>query len=93
MNDETNELLRQLIELQKEQLELTRKNVLPLFTRIRFSMMALLALMTVMAISLGVIAIVNKPPDYTPPSPPPPAISSIRPVAAAPKADPNIDIP
>ena len=49
MDDETNQLLRQLIDLQREQLELTRKNLLPLWTRIRFSLLGLLLLMTLVA--------------------------------------------
>jgi hypothetical protein len=53
MDDETNKLLRQLIDLQKEQLELTRKNLLPLWTRICFSLLGLLLLMTLVAIGVG----------------------------------------
>jgi hypothetical protein len=56
MDDETNKLLRQLIDLQKEQLELTRKNLLPLWTRIRFSLLGLLILMTLIAVGVGVTA-------------------------------------
>ena len=56
MDDETNKLLRQLIDLQKEQLELTRKNLLPLWTRIRFSLLGLLLLMTLVAIGVGLTA-------------------------------------
>jgi hypothetical protein len=53
MNDESTELLRQLIDAQKEQTELLRKHVLPLWTRIRFSLLMLLLLMTVMSVGLG----------------------------------------
>jgi hypothetical protein len=46
MNDESKQLLTQLVELQKEQTELLRKYLPPLWTRIRFSLLALLLLMT-----------------------------------------------
>ena len=54
MNDESTELLRQLIDAQKEQTELLRKHVLPLWTRIRFSLLMLLLMMTLMSVGLGV---------------------------------------
>jgi hypothetical protein len=53
MDDQSNELLRQLIDAQKEQTELLRKHVLPLWTRIRFSLLALFILMTLMATGVG----------------------------------------
>ena len=53
MNDESKQLLGQLVELQKEQTELLRKYLPPLWTRIRFSLFALLFLMTFVAAGLG----------------------------------------
>jgi hypothetical protein len=53
MDDKSNELLRQRIDAQKEQTELLRKHVLPLWTRIRFSLLALFVLMTLMAAGVG----------------------------------------
>jgi hypothetical protein len=53
MDDESKELLRQLLDAQKEQTELLRKHVLPLWTRIRFSLLALFVLMTLMATGVG----------------------------------------
>ena len=54
MDDESKQLLRQLIDAQKEQTELLREHVLPLWTRIRFSLLMLLLMMTVMSVGLGV---------------------------------------
>jgi hypothetical protein len=56
MDDESKQLLRLLIDAQREQTELLRKHVLPLWTRIRFSLLALLALMTLMATAVGFTA-------------------------------------
>jgi hypothetical protein len=78
MDEESKHLLRQLVDLQQEQLELMRKNVLPLWTRIRFSLLALLALMTVAAVGTGLIALaVRSPKTVTPVARP-----AIPPVAA-----------
>jgi hypothetical protein len=56
MDDDSKQLLRQLIDAQKEQTELLRKHVLPLWTRIRFSLLALFLLMTLMATGVGFTA-------------------------------------
>ena len=69
MNDETNQLLRQLIDLQKEQLALMRENMLPLWKRIRFSMLSLLALMTLVGIGLGIMVFAVRAPSPLPPTP------------------------
>jgi hypothetical protein len=53
MDDESKLLLRQMINAQKEQTELLRKHVLPLWTRIRFSLLALFVLMTLLATGVG----------------------------------------
>ena len=53
MDNESIELLRELIDAQKEQTELLRRHVLPLWTRIRFSLLALFVLMTLMATGVG----------------------------------------
>ena len=53
MDDESKQLLRQLVDAQKEQTDLLRRHVLPLWTRIRFSLLALFVLMTLMATGIG----------------------------------------
>jgi hypothetical protein len=53
MDDESKQLLRQLVDAQREQTELLRKHVLPLWTRIRFSLLALFLLTTVVALASG----------------------------------------
>jgi hypothetical protein len=58
MDDESKQLLRQLVDAQREQTELLRKHVLPLWTRIRFSLLALFVLMTLMATGVGFTALV-----------------------------------
>jgi hypothetical protein len=57
MDDDSKELLRQLIDAQKEQTELLRRHVHPLWTRIRFSLLALFVLMTLMATGVGFTAL------------------------------------
>jgi hypothetical protein len=57
MDDESKQLLRHLIDAQREQTELLRRHVLPLWTRIRFSLLALLLLMTLMATGIGFTAL------------------------------------
>ena len=57
MDDESKQLLRQLVDAQKEQTELMRKHVLPLWTRIRFSLLALFVLMTLIATGVGFTAL------------------------------------
>jgi hypothetical protein len=53
MDDESKVLLRQLIDAQRQQTELLCKHVLPLWTRIRFSLLALFVLMTLIATGVG----------------------------------------
>jgi hypothetical protein len=53
MDDESKQLLRQLVDAQREQTELLRKHALPLWTRIRFSLLALFVLTTLMATGFG----------------------------------------
>ena len=53
MDEETNKLLRQLLDSQREQTELLRKHLPPLWTRVRFSLLGLLLLMTLAAAGLG----------------------------------------
>ena len=77
MDDESKQLLRQLVSLQQEQLELTRKSLLPLWTRIRFSLLALLALMTVAAVGFGLIALAVRAPRPVTRVAPPPAVPPI----------------
>jgi len=104
MDDETNQLLRQLIDAQKEQTELLRKNLLPLWTRIRFSLLGLFVLMTLVAVGIGITAFairsLNSAPTTAPPmlyTPPPPSATEedlFGPVTPSPfTEDPDIDIP
>jgi hypothetical protein len=53
MNDETTELLREIRDLQKHQIELLRTYLLPPWMRYRFSLRALLIFMTLVAVILG----------------------------------------
>jgi hypothetical protein len=53
MDDESKELLRQLVDAQRAQTEMLRKHVLPLWTRIRFSLLMIFIVMTVMALGVG----------------------------------------
>jgi hypothetical protein len=53
VDDESKQLLRQLVDAQREQTELLRKHALPMWTRIRFSLLALFVLMTLMATGVG----------------------------------------
>jgi hypothetical protein len=57
MDDDSKQLLNQLVTLQSEQNELLRKYLPPLWTRIRFSLLALLTLMTLVAVGLGIVVI------------------------------------
>lgn len=98
MDEESKQLLRQLIDLQKEHLELVRKNLLPLSTRIRFSMLALLVLMTVMGVALGIITFVTRLQDdaatqWTSISPFPPITDTADDIFGPTTADPDIDLP
>ena len=71
MDDKSNELLRQLIDAQKEQTELLRKHVLPLWTRIRFSLLALFVLMTLMATGVGFTVLAIRSTKSSTPTRPP----------------------
>jgi hypothetical protein len=69
MDEESKQLLRQLIDAQKEQTELLRKHVLPLWTRIRFSLLGLLVLMTLVAVGVGITAFAIRSQNATVPLP------------------------
>jgi hypothetical protein len=53
MDDESSKLFREMIELQREQNALLQKYLPPLWTRIRFSLLGLLCLMTFVGAGLG----------------------------------------
>jgi hypothetical protein len=53
MDDESSQLFREMVDLQREQNALLQKYLPPLWTRIRFSLLALLCLMTFVAAGLG----------------------------------------
>ena len=53
MDVESTKLLREILDVQREQSELLRKYFPPLWRRIRFSLLALLLLMTLVAGGLG----------------------------------------
>jgi hypothetical protein len=55
MDEESKDLLRRLTNLQSEQNEILRKYLPPLWTRIRFSLLTLLILMTITSLGMGVI--------------------------------------
>ena len=69
MDEELKQILRQLVDAQREQTELLRKHVLPLWTRIRFSLLALLLLMTVVAIGSGFTVWAVRSANTPPPAP------------------------
>jgi hypothetical protein len=52
MDDESNKLLREILDLQREQAELLKKHLPPLWTRVRFSLLTLLILMTLVAVGI-----------------------------------------
>jgi hypothetical protein len=60
MDEESKQLLRQLVNDQKEQTELLRKHILPLWTRIRFSLLALFVLMTLVATGVGFTVVATR---------------------------------
>jgi len=76
MDDESKELLRQLIDAQKEQTDLLRKHVLPLWTRIRFSLLALFVLMTLMATGVGFTVLAIRSTNASTPTSQPATIST-----------------
>jgi hypothetical protein len=69
MDDEGNQLLREILSQQTKQTELLQKYLPPLWTKIRFSLLTLLLLMTGVAIGLGVFVYEGKRPASSPPAP------------------------
>ena len=65
MDDEAKKLLQEILNQQTKQTELLQKHLPPLWRKIRFSLLALLILMTLVAIGLGfgIVAIrsLNRP--------------------------------
>jgi len=61
MDDESKQLLREIRDLQREQIELLRASfpVLPLWMTWRFSLRALFIAMTMIAVLMGIIAVSN----------------------------------
>ena len=57
MDDEAKQLLREIRDLQREQIELLRTYLLPPWMRWRFSLRSLLIAMTLVAVVLGLIAV------------------------------------
>ena len=55
MDEESKQLLREIRDLQREQMELLRAHLLPPWLRVRFSVRTLLVVMTLTAIALGLI--------------------------------------
>ena len=85
MDDETNKLLLQILIVQQEQAALLKRYLPPLWTKIRFSLLAMLILMTVLALGMGMIAyktngIRSAAPPTTIPLPPPVQQQPSRPV-------------
>jgi len=56
MDEESKQLLREIRDLQQEQLELLRAHLLPPWLRFRFSLRALLVIVTGAAVILGLLA-------------------------------------
>jgi hypothetical protein len=77
MNEETNQLLRQILEAQKQQNAFLQRYL----WRLRFSLLSLLLLMSVLAVGLGFVAFTNKP------------TAPAAPVAAPPVAAPRVAVP
>jgi hypothetical protein len=69
MDDEGNQLLREILSQQTKQTELLQKYLPPLWTKIRFSLLTLLLLMTGVAIGLGVLVYEGKRPVASPSAP------------------------
>ena len=65
MDDESTKLLREMLDVQKEEAELLRKH-LPTLRRMRFGLLALL-LLTLVSIGLGTASLVTRP-QPTPPT-------------------------
>jgi hypothetical protein len=59
MDDESKQLLREIRDLQKQQLELLRAWLPPPLFRFRFSLRALLIALTVAAIFMGAVTFLN----------------------------------
>lgn len=79
MDDELRELLAQILAVQKDQAELLKKYLPPLWTKIRFSLLTLLMLMTITSIGMGVMVYKSQSSTAkttTLVSPPPPWASS-----------------
>jgi hypothetical protein len=71
MDDETNQLLREILNQQTKQTELLQKYLPPLWTKIRFSLLTLLLLTTGVAIALGLLVYQWNRPASASPSPTP----------------------
>jgi hypothetical protein len=55
MDDESKQLLTQILAVQKEQAELLKKHLPPLWRRLRFSLLSLLILMTLSSVGMGIL--------------------------------------
>jgi hypothetical protein len=74
MDEESKQLLREIRDLQREQMELLRRYLLPPWMRMRFSVRSLLIFMTLVAVLLGVLVLtrsMRSTPLATPPAPMP----------------------
>jgi hypothetical protein len=70
MDEESKELLRRLAAIQAEQNALVKKYLPPLWKRVRFSLLALMLLMTLLAIGLGTTVYVIRSQSNVAASPP-----------------------
>ena len=59
MDDVSKQMLREIRDLQREQTELLRKYLLPPWMRMRFSVLGLLVLMTIVAVILAIVVYAN----------------------------------
>jgi hypothetical protein len=72
MDDEAMQLLREIRDLQIKQLELLKAALLPPWLRWRFSLKALLIVMTVVAVLLGSLVVLRTARSVNPPMAVPP---------------------
>jgi hypothetical protein len=91
MDDESNQILREILNQQKEQTELLRKHLV----RIRFSLRTLLLLLTLVSVGLGMVIYNTNSVQKTPPTttPPPPIFLPARPVVMPPATPQNLKAP
>ena len=74
MDDEVKNLLRQILLVQQEQAAVIKRYLPPLWTKIRFSLLALLLAMTATAIGMGLVVYSSSNSKTIPPVVPAPSV-------------------